>query len=134
MKYRSYLINLIVALVLIFALMMARGFFSAEGSAEMLLIAADSFTAIAFIFVGIGALVWISSTGFFDIFGYAFKWSAHALIPGLFRLNAENFYEYKLEQKEKSHKGYGGMLVVGIALLLISGVLVLLWYKASGNL
>ena len=132
MKYRSYLIHGGIALVAIILLLVNRGFFRAEDAAGRLLAAADSFSAVALFFVCFGALVWISSTGVFDMLGYAIKKGAHYLIPGMVKMDAEDFYEYKLEKKDKKQKvAYNVILVVGLVLLVISFILIFFWYQVS---
>ena len=135
MKLKSYLIHSAIAIVCIILLMINRGFFSADTLETRILAACDSFTAIGFLFTGFGLLVWISSTGVFDMLAYAVKKGAHALIPGLVKFEAEDFYEYKMELKEKKKKGsYGAIVQVGLVILLIAVILVFAWYKVSGNL
>lgn len=66
---------------------------------------------------------------------FAFKKGAHAIVPGMFKFDAENFYEYKMELKEKKKDSvYGPILKVGLITLVIAIILVVAWYKVSGNL
>lgn len=135
MKFKSYLIHGSIAIVCIVLLMISRGFFTETEIEGKVLVAADSFTAIGLLFTGFGLLIWISSTGVFDMLGYAMKKGAHALIPGLVKFEAEDFYEYKMVLKDKKkNASYNAILRVGLIVLAIAVVLVVVWYKVSGNL
>ena len=135
MKFKSYLIHGGIALFCVILLLVNRGFFTAEDLETRVLAAADSFTAVGLIFTCFGLLVWISSTGVFDMLGYAIQKGAHALVPGLVKFDAEDFYEYKMELKDKKKKSsYSAILKVGLVIFSIAVVLVIVWYKVSGNL
>ncbi len=82
----------------------------------------DGFFICAVCYVGVGGLLWISATGFFDIFGYAFKSIAHLLTPSKYDAEFPHYYDYKCEQNEKregkpmTHT----VIVVGLILLALS--------------
>ena len=73
------------------------------------------------LWLGFGGLMWVASTGFFDIFSYAFK-SVLVLFAPLLKSRIEPFYDYKLAKEEKragtsvSHT----VLIVGVILLVAS--------------
>lgn len=60
----------------------------------------DGFFIVAVMYVGVGSLLWISATGFFDIFGYAVKFIAHRFSPS-HRDERFTYYDYKCEQNDK---------------------------------
>ena len=82
----------------------------------------DGFFISAVLFVGIGGLLWISATGFFDIFGYAFKSIVHLLTPSKYDAQFPRYFDYKCEQNEKregkpmTHT----VIVVGLIVLALS--------------
>lgn len=82
----------------------------------------DGFFISAVLFVGVGGLLWISATGFFDIFGYAFKSIAHLLTPSKYDEQFPRYYDYKCEQNDKrsgrplTHT----VIVVGLIVLALS--------------
>jgi len=82
----------------------------------------DGFFISSVIFVGIGGLLWISATGFFDIFGYAFKSIVHLLTPSNYDAEFPRYYDYKCEQNDKregkplTHT----VIVVGLIVLALS--------------
>ena len=129
MKHKALLIQFLVGFVVSFLLMWQRGLFEATLPADRVLIVCDGFTLVSFLYLGVGALMWVSTTGVFDIFGFAVKKAAHTLIPGKDPLKVGNYYEYRLDKKEKQKKFRGGSsLIVGAVLLGISIILTAVWY------
>ena len=90
--------------------------------------ASDGLFVACIVFLGIGSLVWVSSTGFFDIFRYGFR-SLLVLFTPL-RKPEENgsYYEYKAEREAKRAKPSWFMLIVGAVFLLLSFLCLYLYY------
>ena len=91
----------------------------------------DGFFVSAVIFVGLGGLFWVSTTGFFDIFSYAFK-SLFVLFSPLKKAKEfPHYYDYKCEKDAKregkpiSHT----VLVVGLICLAVSLICLALYYN-----
>ena len=66
----------------------------------------DGFFVTGFLNFGFGALIWISTTGFFDIFGYSAKSILNFFLPRSWmeRMGMTpkgDFYEYKVKKREK---------------------------------
>ncbi len=79
---------------------------------------------------GVGALVFASNGGAFDMLNYAVM---H--IFDLFRPNArneryKNFFEYK-QAKADRHRPIAHMLIVGLFFLILSAIFSLVWYKMN---
>lgn len=137
MKLKGYAIQ-IGAAALLSAALVAYRIGELPATAEgRLRVFCDAFFIVGMLYFCIGALIWVSTTGFFDIFSYAFRKGAHALIPGRVSDTVGGFYEYKLGKQEKRSKkgsGAGGRsgkastLLIGILLLAVSAVLTALWY------
>ena len=133
MKHKTLLIQFLTGFALSFLLMWQRGLFQVSLPADRVLAVADGLTLASFLYLGIGSLMWVSTTGVFDIFGFAFKKAAHALIPGKDPLKVGKYYEYRLEKKEKQKKFQGGgMLAVGAVLLVLAGIMTMVWYGLAG--
>lgn len=79
--------------------------------AEKYLNLADAFTIPAVIMLMVGVLVWISTTGSFDMLGYGLKKAKDAFIPSPY--THEQFYDYKMRKNEKRIKGYSFMFISG---------------------
>ena len=90
----------------------------------------DGFFVSAVIFVGLGLLLWVSATGFFDIFGYAMK-SLLVLFSPLKKPGEHpHYYEYKCEKdaKRQAKPITHTVLIVGVIVLLLSLACLAMYY------
>lgn len=132
MKRIKYIVQAVLGLLLSFGVMFYRGLFQAGNAGDRIMIICDGFTVTALLFISVGFLLWVSTTGFFDIFGYAVRKGAHSLIPGLVRDNLSGYYEYKLEKEsERKDRGAKSTLIVGAAFLAVSLALTAVWYQCQ---
>jgi hypothetical protein len=94
-------VQLMIALV-IAGMMASRQGFALDGAAYLnCRDISDGCFVSGMIFTGMGMLLWVSSTGFFDIFGYAMK-SLLVLFSPLKKPGEHpHYYEYKCEKEEK---------------------------------
>lgn len=132
MKYIRYWVQALIGLLLSIAVMAARGLFAGGNAADRVMIVCDGFTVTALLFLSVGALAWIATTGFFDIFSYAVRKGAHAILPGLVHNSLGGYYEYRLEKEEARKKGNRGeksTFLVGVGFLLVSIILTVIWYQ-----
>ena len=74
------------------------------------------------ILLGVGILVWVSTTGFFDMLSYGIRGLGRALLPFLRLRKHKNYYEYKLEKEAKRHPITAALPVNGIFWLLLGGL------------
>lgn len=132
MKNSRFWAQAIAGLMLAFVVMCARGVFEKTKPAEILMAVGDGFTVVAFLYLGFGALMWVSFTGWFDIFSFAIKRGAHAIMPNVFAEEQGGYYEYKVKKAEK-RKAFGEYvtLKLGAVFLSISVFLTALWYMVS---
>ena len=93
-------------------------------------ILADAFTIPGVVLIMFGALIWVSSEGFFDGLTYAFTRVGGMLIP-FFRGGKEHqtYYDYKMKMKDKRAHGYSFMFFVGIVFVAIAVVFIALFYS-----
>ena len=89
---------------------------------------ADSFTIPAVFVLAFGALIWISTTGFFDSLAYIVNIGIRSLIPMGRKDKFEKFYDYKVRKDGKRITGYGFVLISGFAYLLVGIVFTILFY------
>ena len=101
-----------------------------EGGISLYYALADGFMVVGFLNFGFGALLWISTTGFFDIFGFSFKAILNFFIPRSMMTNKEDFYEYKVKkaEKRKDKPIPFETLFIGIAMILLAIVFNVLVY------
>lgn len=142
MKFKKYLVQAIVALALSVSVMVSRGAFAAgAAAADRIMAISDGFTVSALLFICMGILVWVSTTGFFDIFSYAFKKAARVFVPGAYAGETANYYTYVTGQKDKrkgkqQRREEAGLettsekstLIVGLVCLVLSVLFWGLWY------
>lgn len=91
----------------------------------------DGFFIVSVIFTGMGVLLWVSTTGFFDIFGYAMKSLLVLFSPLKKPSEHPHYYEYKCE-KEAKRQGKPithTVLIVGLILLALSLICLALYYN-----
>ncbi|MBQ8518997.1 MAG: DUF3899 domain-containing protein [Agathobacter sp.] len=132
MKNLKYYVQAGVGLLLAFVIMIYRGLFSKPALSDKVMAIGDGFTVVAVLYLGFGAIMWVSTTGFFDIFGYAAKKAAHAIIPGMIQDDVGRYYEYKVE-KEAKRKGFleNFTLKLGVIFLILSILFLFVWYQVA---
>jgi hypothetical protein len=127
---RSAGIQLAAALVIAVLIAVSEGFsFSGDAFANFGYLC-DGFFICGVMFTGVGALLWVSTTGFFDLFGYAVK-SILSMFASRKEIDAfPGFYEYKCEQdaKRAEHPMTHTVLIVGLILLALSFAALALYY------
>ena len=126
----SIVVQLVIALVIAGMVASGQGF-SLDGAAYLnSRYFSDGCFVSAVIFVGMGLLLWISATGFFDIFGYAMK-SLLVLFSPLKKPGEHpHYYEYKCEKdaKRQGKPITHTVLIVGVIVLLLSLACLALYY------
>lgn len=127
----KYLVQIGIALVMSLLFMELRhAFDSGVTTEERVRGVCDGISVAALLYVSFGILLWVSSTGFFDIFGYAFRKGAHAIIPGMGLDKHVSYYDYKEERAAKRKtKPIRSTLFIGLGLLGVSMILVAVWYQ-----
>ena len=127
----SIAVQLVIALVIALPVAMHQGF-SMDGDAALnCRWLSDGFFVSAVIFVGLGGLFWVSTTGFFDIFSYGFK-SLFVLFSPLKKVKEfPHYYDYKCEKdaKREGKPITHTVLVVGLICLAASLICLALYYK-----
>lgn len=90
------------------------------GSAWSLRALSDGCFVTTILMGGMGVMMWVSTTGFFDIFSYAGKSLLVLFSPLKQPEKLKKFYEYKADKDEKRKKADYTLLIVGAAYLLLS--------------
>ncbi len=126
---KKYLIQLIVGIGIAIAIMYYRMPQMTEGISGIMMAMSDGFAVVGLLYFGFGGLMLVSTTGFFDIFSYAFKKGAHAFVPN-YGADLGNYYDYKMERKEtRSKETEKSTLILGVIFLLVSGLFTMIWYQ-----
>lgn len=119
---RRYLISALCAALFVTLFSQIRGFAFGKALKDNLSALCDGFFVTGVLMGGIGAMVWVSTTGFFDILAYGFK-NLAVLVPFRHNRKYKHFYEYKAEQSAKRSKPQFFLLVIGLILIAIAGIL-----------
>jgi len=134
-KKKSFWISLVVQLVIalvIAALMYANTVddlnpaiyehkrYAAVPEAWPMYCASNALFVPGVMWLGVSGLMWIATTGFFDMFGYAFKSVVMLFSPLKKPGDIEHFYDYKVAKEEKrAGKSVPyAMLIVGVVLIM----------------
>ena len=82
----------------------------------------DGFIVIGFLNFAFGVLVWISSTGFFDIFSFAFRSFLNFFVPRSILEDKGTYYEYKVKKAEKRKERiiFKNLIVIGVAMIALA--------------
>ena len=88
----------------------------------------DGFFVSGMMLTGLGALIWISTTGFFDMLSYG----VHSLTVLFSTLKKPqdhaSFYDYKTARDAKRGKPRFGILFAGVGCILVSLLFLTLYY------
>jgi len=125
----KYAIATAVAGVISLLLMNSFGVFSGTLPIDQIFrYMSDAFFVPGALLVLFGAMVFISTTGFFDSIGYIGAVAIRALVPGM-RLNrGEKFVDYKERKSESRITGYSFIFFVGLAFLLLGVLFTVLFF------
>lgn len=126
---KKYLVAIILAGVAAFGIMSARGLFSLDNAPAVMACISDGLFVAGFLFAGIGALIWLSSTGTLDIISYGFKSLLVLFTPYKRRIGEGGFYEYKVKQREKRKGVPFQILWVGLGYVLLSLLFTVIYYN-----
>ena len=78
----------------------------------------------------IGFLVMIANEGFFDMLSYACSKAVGVFLPGRgFSDDGEKYYDYVQRKKEKRHRGFGFLFIVGGILMAFAMLFLMLFYR-----
>ena len=133
MKYKKCFFQMGIGLFLTTAVTLSRRVWEARGTAEILLTISDGLCVTALLYISVGCLRWISTTGMFDIFGYAVRMGANMLLPGRIREHSGNFYEYKLTQASKRPGRLSGRTLIldGSFFMVLAIIVTSAWYAVA---
>jgi len=109
-----------------FALVIVLGLFDNPDLVRTFRILCDSFFVTSVLLMGFGLFGIISTTGFFDIFGYSAEYAKSVFFPGLRKKrNAKDYAEYKSLRKDRKRAEWHNV-IVGAIFLAISMVFLVL--------
>lgn len=125
------IIQFVIAIALAVAITFSRGFKETTVVADKIKYASDGCTIVSFLYLAVGFLGWIATTGFFDIIEYGVKKALNVAFPSMAEDASGKFIDYKTAKAEKQDgkKTHFSTLIVGAVLLIAAGILTVIWYK-----
>jgi len=130
-KWIAYGVAAAVGLAIALAVAVYRGFgLGQPGHVNAGAVSDGCFVAGVLIF-GVGCLMWIGTTGFFDMLSYGMRSFFNLILPHKRPENEPKFYDYKMEKEKRRGKPTYTLVIVGAALLLISGLCTALFFSLS---
>jgi len=134
--YKLYIISFTIGFFLVFLVIFSNDFLSLD-LADKFRVLTDAFTIPGFLFLGVGVLMLISSTGTYDGLMHVLDHLKRSLLPFLhYGSEEKSFYEFKKEREEKRKEKIEGrnfILKTGIIFILISLVFLALFYYFEGK-
>lgn len=122
----------IVGLVIVGSILLIWDIFNQTEKRVVFVLLSDAFFISGFMIFGIGALIMIASTGFFDILSYGFKSIWYLFIKITYKKGElEKYYEYVERKRElrerKKDKAFSFYVVlVGLVFIGIAAIFLLL--------
>ena len=125
---KKYVICFCVALLIVFFLLVLKGFFRDTAKENMQILHDVFFTSGALLML-FAALLFVSGEGIFLGVGYAFKSVARMFVP-TFREKEETYAQYR-ERKTTGEKPKGKSCIffTGLFFFLISLIFLAIWYQ-----
>ncbi len=131
----SYAIQAALALIIAFLGARASGFTPEAEPAWICRYLSDGFFVAAVMLTGMGLLIWVSATGFFDMLRYGFSSLLVLFTPLKDPRDHKHFYEWKCEREAKraGKPVTWSTLFVGLGCLALSLLFLALYYNLGGN-
>lgn len=123
---KKYLISFVIMGISTLFILNLRGVF-ADNVTDIFRHLADSFTIPGVIMLMVGVMVWISTTGSFDMLNYGLLKAKNSLIPST-QYTHETFYDYKSRKDGKRIKNYSFLFISGGIYMIPALVFNILYY------
>lgn len=128
----QYTAAVFAGLVIAFPVALLRGLSLGQAAYLNARYCSDGFFVAAMLITGVGILVWISTTGFFDILSYAAH-NMQVLLSALWRPKEhKTYYDYKAMRDEKRGKPLYFLVIVGVGYLILAAICLGLYYNLPG--
>ena len=128
-KWLWRVVRMMLGTVAAAAVARLRGFDLAKSLALNARYLSDGCFVVGLILTGLGVLVWISTTGFFDMMAYGVQ--SLLVLFSILKSPKEHpsFYDYKQMRDAKRNKPRFGMLLTGIVFILVSLSCLAIYYR-----
>ena len=132
MRLKQYVIVTVIGAVISFVVAFATGIFNSQDLARTYRILCNSFFVTSVLLIGFGLFSAISTTGFFNIFGFTAKVFGSLFIPGRYKeKKAFDYFEY-IQSKDNEKRAKWHCCIVGAFFLVVSMVFLVLENRVYG--
>lgn len=121
----KYIKTMIVALLVVILLGVQKQVWEFNSNQELFTMLSDIFIIPGIVLLGVGIMVYASSKGFFDGFGYTFK-NIKEIYSRDPVNDREDYYDYKV-RRAKKYRVFKHYFVVGGIMLIISVIFLFLY-------
>ena len=129
-KLLSYIFTSLFGLIVAVLILVGLGTFAQTDKHIIFGNLSDAFFVPGVVIFGLGALVFASNGGAFDMLRYAVIKLFDLFKRDLTKVKFRTFYDYREAQKEKN-RSFTFMLIVGAAFLVLAAVFLILYKSAA---
>lgn len=123
----NYLIAVVIGIAITILTFVALELFTTTETLDIIRIICDGFVVSGLVLIGVGALIWTTNEGTFDIIKYGVSLMLLSMFSKIERRKYKDFYEYR-EAKSKNKAQFKFLLIVGACFLFV-GIVIFVIYK-----
>lgn len=128
-KALMHALRTLIELAAVFFVARLRGLASANSLQLNARYLSDGFFVVGLLATGLGLLIWVSTTGFFDIMGYGVKSLLVLFSPMKKPKEHLSFFDYKQIRDASRGKPRHALLLSGVACILLSLACLAVYYR-----
>ena len=131
-KIIKYAIACLIGALMVYIALSSRNFSFSMPKVDIYRMLCDAFTIPGMTMILLSALIWLTGQGALSGLGYVVSYALRMLIPRIAEKYGrhETYAEYLDRKSEKGKpKGYGFILHVGIAFMVIAVICMILFYR-----
>lgn len=132
-KWQAYAVTAGIGLVVTVLVMFQRGFALTLPAYAIAGTVSDGAFFTACVIGGVGVLMWVATTGFFDMLSYGMQGLWYRLTPFMHSKGQGTFYDYKQERIAKRKIGRNFVWHVGLGFLVLASIALALYYALGGT-
>lgn len=126
-KALKYIIAAAIGIAVALIIMFTRNITGQDTVKQVFTILSDAFFVPGICLVGVGFIVWASNGGVFDMLAFGFLSLFDVLRKDISKRKYKDYYEYR-QAKKGEKRGFGFMLLVGLAFIAVAAVFTAVYY------
>ena len=128
-KIYKYLITTFIGILISFSVLLYKKSFNVTSYQELFHHLSDATVVSGVLLIGMGLLIGIANTDFFDIFKYGILSFFNMFRRNNFIRKYETYYDYKEARKDKAKISYLYIIIIGLVFILMSIIFLILYTK-----